>query len=240
VTVRTPKAHSPALSSLTPTQRLQVLSAYSTVNPQVVYLRDGELVVYRRTRSLLYQCRYKLADGSWVRQSTRKAALEHAVAVACDIYDQARYRQRLGLAHRTHTYAQIAALTLTELRKQIDATNGKTAFHTYVSCIEKYFVPYFAERRLEDITHTDVVEFELWRDRQMLRQPKTSTLNNFTSAWNRVIATALAQGYISERVPVLRNSTDIHTLSRQMGNSAAMIERHYSKLTATMAADKLA
>jgi integrase len=39
---------------------------------------------------------------------------------------------------------------------------------------------------------------------------------------------------------LLRKGTDIHTLSRQMGNSAAMIERHYSKLTATMAADKLA
>ena len=39
---------------------------------------------------------------------------------------------------------------------------------------------------------------------------------------------------------LLRNSTDIHTLSKQMGNSAAMIERHYSKLTATMAADRLA
>lgn len=202
VTVRLPNAHSPALPLLTPTQRKQVLSAYSTVNPQVVYLRDGELVVYRRTRSLLYQCRYKLADGTWYRQSTRKASLEHAVAVACDIYDEARYRQRLGLAHRTHTYAQIASLTLLELRKQIDASNGKTAYHTYVSCIEKYFMPYFAERRLEDITHTDVVEFELWRDRQMLRKPKTSTLNNFTSAWNRVIATAVAQGYISERVPV--------------------------------------
>ena len=34
--------------------------------------------------------------------------------------------------------------------------------------------------------------------------------------------------------------TDIHTLARQMGNSAAMIERHYSKLTATMAAERLA
>ena len=127
VTVRLPNAHSPTLPPLTPTQRKQVLSAYSTVNPQVVYLRDGELVVYRRTRSLLYQCRYKLADGTWYRQSTRKAALEHAVAVACDIYDEARYRQRLGLAHRTHTYAQIASLTLLELRKQIDASNGKTA-----------------------------------------------------------------------------------------------------------------
>ena len=31
-------------------------------------------------------------------------------------------------------------------------------------------------------------------------------------------------------------TVDIHTLSKQMGNSAAMIERHYSKLTATMAA----
>jgi integrase len=39
---------------------------------------------------------------------------------------------------------------------------------------------------------------------------------------------------------LLNNSTDIHTLSRQMGNSAAMIERHYSKLTATMAAERLA
>lgn len=34
--------------------------------------------------------------------------------------------------------------------------------------------------------------------------------------------------------------TDIHTLARQMGTSVLMLERHYSKLTATMAADKLA
>ena len=34
--------------------------------------------------------------------------------------------------------------------------------------------------------------------------------------------------------------TDIHTLARQMGTSVKMIERHYSKLTATMAAEQLA
>ena len=34
--------------------------------------------------------------------------------------------------------------------------------------------------------------------------------------------------------------TDIHTLSKQMGTSVRMLEAHYSKLTATMAADKLA
>ena len=39
---------------------------------------------------------------------------------------------------------------------------------------------------------------------------------------------------------LLRASTDIHTLAKQMGNSASVIERHYSKLTATMAAERLA
>jgi integrase len=39
---------------------------------------------------------------------------------------------------------------------------------------------------------------------------------------------------------LLENKTDIHTLARQMGNSAAMIEKHYSKLTPTMAAEHLA
>jgi hypothetical protein len=38
--------------------------------PRVLLLRDGELVLYRRTRSLMYQCRFKLADGKWHRFST--------------------------------------------------------------------------------------------------------------------------------------------------------------------------
>ena len=38
----------------------------------------------------------------------------------------------------------------------------------------------------------------------------------------------------------LLSGTDIHTLARQMGTSVHMLERHYSKLTATMAAGQLA
>ena len=46
--------------------------------------------------------------------------------------------------------------------------------------------------------------------------------------------------HTSAKQALLANRTDIHTLARQMGNSAAMIEQHYSKLTVTMAADRLA
>ena len=34
-----------------------------TANPNIIYLRDGEVVVYRLSASPLYQCRYKLANG---------------------------------------------------------------------------------------------------------------------------------------------------------------------------------
>ncbi len=180
----------------------RLFTSLASTQPQTVYLRDGDLVLYRRSRSLLYQCRYRLADGTWHRRTTGKASLEHAIASACDLYDEARYRQRLGLAHQAHSVAQIAAICCADLRQQIDAKGKKTALNDYVSIIERYFVPYFGERQLELLTHTDVREFELWRDRQLVRKPKTSTLNNFTSAWSRVIATAVERGYISERVPV--------------------------------------
>ena len=193
---------------MTRNTRLRVsVATLAAAQPSILYLRDGEVVLYRRSRSLLYQCRYRLADGTWHRVSTRKASVEHAVAVACDLYDEARYRQRLGLAHRAHTFAQIAAITAAELRRKIDATAGKTAYHDYLSCIERYFVPYFADKRIEQLTHTDIAEFEVWRDRQMRRKPKASTLLNFASAWNRVVDVAVRHGFISERVPVPKLTT---------------------------------
>ena len=150
-------------------------------NLNIIYLRDGEVVVYCRSASPLYQCRHKLADGKWHRVSTRKASVENAFNIACLLYNEARFRQRLSLAHTAQTFAHIANETLTELRQQIAIKGTRGAFDSYVSCIEKYFMPYFNDRRLEELTHKDIVEFEIWRNRQMNKKPKASTLNNFAS-----------------------------------------------------------
>ncbi len=174
------------------------------VNPKQLHLRDGEVVLYRRRRSLQYQCRYKLADGTWCRRSTAKASLELAAHAACELYDEARFRQRLGLAHRAQSVAHLAELTARELKRQMDLGHGKSVYGSYLSCIERYFIPFFTHQHLESLTHSDITEFELWRNKQMQKQPKASTLQNFASAWNKVIATAVEHGYISERVPVPR------------------------------------
>jgi integrase len=91
---------------MTLAKHLRLLTAHYTSNPNILYLRDGEVVLYRRSSSPPYQCRFKLANGSWYRVSTRKASVESAVSRACEMYDEIRFRQRLGLAHiaqlRTH------------------------------------------------------------------------------------------------------------------------------------------
>ena len=202
-----------------------LLAALPTATPTLIHLRDGEVVLYRRSRSLLFQCRYKLADGKWHRYSTGKASVENAIAAACLMYDQARFRQRLGLAHRTHSFAQIAEQTLKDLRQRMDASSTRTSFHDYASCIERYFIPYFKDKPLEEITNADVRAFEAWRDRAVRRPVKHSTLQNFASAWNRLISTAVDNGYISERTPIPRLSTKGQASQPRPAFSKEEIER---------------
>lgn len=183
------------------------LTQLQYAQPTSVQLRDGELVVFRRPDSPLWQFRYRVQSGQWHRQSTKRASLERAIQVACEAFDLARFRQRLGLAHTAHSFAQIAAVALEELRRQIDAARGKTAYDSYVSCIERYFLPYFGDRQFEEITHQDVVEFELWRDRQMAKKPRASTLMNFASAWNRLRETGIRHGWLSANAQIPRLTT---------------------------------
>lgn len=183
------------------------VSALTYTQPHILHLRDGEVVLYRRGDSPVWQCRFKLQDGSWLRLSTKQASVELAVAFATNRYDETRYRQRLGLAHTAQTFAQIAAATLAELREQIALKARKSSFDDYFVCIERYFVPYFGERRLEELTHTDIYEFEQWRNRQLGRMPASSTLKNFASAWSRLRQTAINKGWISEQVAVPKLTT---------------------------------
>jgi hypothetical protein len=57
--------------------------------------------------SPLWQFRYRIKNGAWHRQSTKKASLELAVEVACEAYDLARFRLRLGLVGNIHEESYI-------------------------------------------------------------------------------------------------------------------------------------
>jgi integrase len=185
-----------------PSNNQTFISRLPAAQAKNIRLRDGEVVLFKRSRSLVYQCRYKLADGSWYRATTGKLSLEHAISAACEMYDEARFRQRLGLAHRAHSIAQICDECVEEMRAQLDAGQGKVVYRDYIQVIEKYIRPYLGFKQLETLTSKDIVQFELWRNRQMTKAPKHSTLNTFSSAWSKLCELAVSRGWISERVPV--------------------------------------
>jgi integrase len=183
------------------------LAELKPAQPGVIHLRDGEVVLYRRAGSAYWQVRYKLRTGAWVRESTAQAALENAIPTACELYDEARFRQKLGLAHKGATFTELAQAALQHLRLALDAGRGRVVYSSYISVIERYFLPYFGDKPVETLTATDILQFESWRNRQMQRVPKASTLNTFAAAWGKVLEAGVAKGWISERATIPRLST---------------------------------
>ena len=190
----------------TPHDSQSKLQNLSYLPPSLIPLRDGEVIIFRRPDSPYWHCRFK-RQNKWERFSTRQASIENAVQVACEAYDEARFRQRLGLARKAPNFTEIAHATLYELRRDLDAGIGKSVYASYITCIEKYFMPYFQDKRLEDLTYTDIAEFEIWRNRQMKLTPKASTLMNFASTWTKLQNVAIYKGWLSERASIPKLTT---------------------------------
>jgi len=55
-----------------PTYDRPSLARLQYAQPSSVQLRDGDVVVFRRADSPLWQFRYRIRNGAWHRQSTKK------------------------------------------------------------------------------------------------------------------------------------------------------------------------
>jgi len=172
----------------------------------LVYLRDGDVVLYKRERSSVWQMRYKLYDKAWRRVSTKHRNLDYAVKVASDIYDEARFRERLGISHSTKKFGVIAKVCLQDLENEIAAGIKPLTNRDYIRAINKYLNPFFQNYLLENIDVEVMRKYEMWRNDLMGKAPLTSTLANHASAYRRVIDTAIQRGWINDHMPIAHMS----------------------------------
>jgi integrase len=186
----------------TKTPAAESINELTAGTDQIHRLRDGELILFRRSDSRIWQYKFKRESGSWYRASTRKSVLEQAKRVAMDLHDEARYRERLGLAPAHKSFKDIAMATVEDMQRDLAAGTGKKIYVDYCSVIERYFIPYFGDKYLQNLKHKDIADFEAWRNHRMARTPKSSTLMTFASAFSRVHQTAISRGWISDRVPI--------------------------------------
>ena len=180
--------------------------AYHVVSDDLVHVRDGEVVLYRRENSKRWQTRFKLDDSKWRRQSTKQINLTYALRVACEAYDKARFLRAENLPLSSKRFDAIAKITVDDLREQLAAGQGKVVYHSYISAIEKYLLLYFGKHDINRIDYKTLKAFDAWRAKHMGKVPVASTAMNHSCAMNRVFDTAVERGWISRlQVPEMAN-----------------------------------
>ena len=96
----------------------------ATAQARLIHLRDGEVVLFKITRSKKWQARFRVTTGKWVRFTTKRTSIEEATRIACDKYDEARYRERLGFAMFVKRFDEMARYCVEEMRRDLDAGVG--------------------------------------------------------------------------------------------------------------------
>ena len=90
-------------------------------------LLDRELIVYRRERSNIWQCRFKV-DGIWQRASTKERDLKKAKTKANELRIEAEIRKRSNLPLITHKFNAV------KLKQKFGTNDKRQNRHTHYCC----------------------------------------------------------------------------------------------------------
>jgi integrase len=160
-------------------------------------LLENELIVYRRPRSRVWQCRYKV-EGVWQRATTKQRDLTKAKAKAKELMLEAEIRRRSNLPFITRKFRHVAKLAIDRMTTEATAGRGKVSFADYERVINDYLIPYFGNYSITNVDHAALDEFGRWREEKMGKAPTQSTLMTQNAALNRVFDEAVARGFLSD------------------------------------------
>ena len=172
----------------------------------MIHLRDGEVVIYKRGSIPNWQARFKLGNGTWHRISTKTADLDRAKAKATEAYDRARFMEKEGLPQVTRRFDSIARLAIAEMEKALESGHGKKTYTTYVQVINKHLIPFFGKKQINQISYEHLDEFDTWRTVNVGRALKASSITNHIAALNRIFDIAMSRGWVTKtQIPELKN-----------------------------------
>jgi integrase len=167
-------------------------------------LLDNELVLYRRERSTIWQCRFKVA-GIWQRATTKERVFKKAKEVAKRLMIVAELRKSENMPVVTRRFRDVAKLAVQRLEHEQANGNGKVIYSDYIRVINNVCVPYLGKRNITAIDYGVLVDFDNWREEQMGKVPTKSTLMTQNAALNRVFDEAVIRGFLVQaNKPVLK------------------------------------
>ena len=166
---------------------------------------DGNIVLYRRTRTRKWQARFKIGS-YWKRITTKSNDLENAKDTALEHYMECMFKHKHGIPAVTKRFRDIARLCVADMRRMLEAGEGRSVYASYIAVTENYLIPFFGSYSIANIGYQQIRAYEEWRREKFGRELKASTVNTHNSALNRVFDEAVARGYMQKsHLPVLSN-----------------------------------
>jgi len=160
-------------------------------------LIERELIVYRRERSNIWQCRFKV-DGVWQRASTKESDLKKAKARAYELRMEAEIRKRSNLPVITRKFRDVARLAVERLEHEIAIGKGKRSYTDYIRVINDYLIPILGKKAITSIDYQALDELNEKRTAMMEKVPTQSTMLTHNAALNRVFDEAVIRGFLTE------------------------------------------
>jgi integrase len=183
-------------------------------------LMERTLVVYRRERSAVWQCRYKV-DGVWQRASTKETDLQRAKDRAKELLIAAEIRKKENLPIITRRFKHCADLAIAQMDYELSVGTGKVIYDTYKRILEDYVVPVLGRRQINSITLADITSLHQSIAEKMGRAPSRSTTLKHNAAINRVFDAAIARNFVTRaQLPELT----AHGKESQVGPSFTLKE----------------
>lgn len=160
-------------------------------------LMDKTLIIYRRERSTIWQCRYKV-DGVWQRASTKEHELDKAKVKADALRIEAEIRKRANLPVVTRKFTNVAKLAIERMKDETASGKGKVSYADYIRVINDVLIPCLGKRNITSIDNAALDELDAWRITQMGKAPSQSTMLTQNAALNRVFDEAVIRNFLTE------------------------------------------
>ena len=131
---------------------------------------ERTLIVYRRERSAVWQCRYRV-NRRWQRASTGEHELPKAIEKAHKMYITAEVRHSNGLPVVTRRVKHVAALAIKRMEDELAIGQGKVSYETYIRVINDFILPTIGRREITSITPTVIDQLDKKRIEIMGKAP---------------------------------------------------------------------
>jgi integrase len=138
-------------------------------------IADGKITLYQRddVKDGIWQCRMTIkGNRGYVRRSTGETNLEKAKEVSLQILGELKQRKAQNLPMTRKTFAEVAAGYLRDAQTRLqEGRNSAGRYAIIKGTVNRYLVPYFANRDIALIVKKDLMDYRAWRQSYWITGP---------------------------------------------------------------------